>query len=213
MQCVRQLCRSARSPQDLEVVALSALSITFGLKILEAVSAAPDGQVHHFTSTKGRRGEHHLEMGLWARRWGDFLARLRVLAGHHPHRPTFFAGKLQLQANFAALLQAKECCCRTIRWHSWRQFGAAQLQSLGLPLHLIQIWGGWNCPAIARIYATPPSGWSFVKGGPCLCPSGKAKVTCPLGKTFQARPSQFFAMDPWGIATGSAQLRTSSARI
>ena len=195
LQCISRLCRSARSPKDWEVVALSALSIAFGLGISEVVSAAPDGQLLHFTRTMGRRGHHHPEMGLWERCLGDFLARLRALAGHHPHRPAFFAGKLQLQADFAALLQAEECHGRTIRWHGWRPFGAAQLQSLDLSLHPFQLWGGWNSPAIARLYDSAPFGWSFVKGGPLAVPIWKGKGDVPWWEEIPGTSLSVFS--PW----------------
>ena len=42
MHCLRQLCQAAKTNLDWEVVALSALSIAFGLRISEAATAAPD---------------------------------------------------------------------------------------------------------------------------------------------------------------------------
>ena len=144
MHCLRQLCQAAKTKLDWEVVALSALSIAFGLRISEAATAAPDEAELRFKGTKGKSGLHRPKMGPWASKWGDFLARLRALSGHHPHRPAFFTSKAHLAAAFLELVQSPGCRCKTIRWHSWRKFRAAQLQALGLPLHLVQIWGlGW----------------------------------------------------------------------
>ena len=113
---------------------------------------------------------HHPSMGPWARKWGDFLARLRALSGHHPHRPAFFTYKAHFAATFANLLQSPHCTHRTIRWHRWRRFAEAQLHTLGLPLHVVQLWGGWKLPAVARMYATLLPNSTFTKDGPMLGP-------------------------------------------
>ena len=125
IHCLRQLCQAAKTKLDWEVVALSALSIAFGLRISEVATAAPDEAELRFRGTKGRAGLHRPKMGPWARKWGDFLARLRALSGHHPHRPAFFTSKAHLAAAFLELVQSPGCTCKTIRWHSWRRFGAA----------------------------------------------------------------------------------------
>ena len=141
MHCLRRLCQAATTKLDWEVVALSALSIAFGLCISEATRAAPDKAELRFRGTNGRAGLHRPKMGPWARKWGDFLARLRALSEHHPHRPAFFTSKAHLAAAFLELVQSPGYTCKTICWHSWRRFRAAQLRALGLPLHLVQIWG------------------------------------------------------------------------
>ena len=158
MHCLRQLCQAAKTKLDWEVVALSALSIAFGLRISEAATAAPDEAELRFKGTKGKSGLHRPKMGPWASKWGDFLARLRALSGHHPHRPAFFTSKAHLAAAFLELVQSPGCKCKTIRWHSWRKFRAAQLQALGLPLHLVQIWGGGTEIASGGqdVHYTPP---------------------------------------------------------
>ena len=74
MHCLRQLCQAAKSKLDWEVVAPSALSIAFKLRISEAATAAPDEAELRFRGTKGRAGLHRPKMGPWARKWGDFLA-------------------------------------------------------------------------------------------------------------------------------------------
>ena len=107
------------------MVSLVALSIAFGLKISEVFTAAPVEGVLRFRGTKGGSGMQRPQMGPWVRKWGDFLARLRALSGHHPHRAAFVTSKAHLAAAFGSLLQADGCCCRTIRWHSWCRFGAA----------------------------------------------------------------------------------------
>ena len=124
MQGLRQRCQAAKTKLDWEVVALSALSIAFGLRISEA---ATDEAKLRFRGTKGRAGLHRPKMGPWTRKWGDSLARLRALSGHHPHRPAFFTSKAHLAAAFLELVQSPGCTYKTIRWHSWRRFWAAQL--------------------------------------------------------------------------------------
>jgi|Transcript_15719 hypothetical protein len=170
MDCIRQLCIAARSDEQWEIVALAALSVAFGLRGSEAFTAAPDVETLHFKGTKGRGGMRHESLGPWARKWADFLARLRALRGQHPHRPAFVTSKAHLEMSFALLLQTDGCRCHTIRWHSWRRFGAAQLHCLKLSLHLIQIWGGWKSLAVARMYATLPPSWEFKRDGPMPAP-------------------------------------------
>ena len=36
-------------------------------------------------------------MGPRAKKWGDFLARLHVLSGYHPHKPAFITSKANLE--------------------------------------------------------------------------------------------------------------------
>ena len=170
---LRQLCTLVKTRQDWEVLALAALSYARGLRASEAITAALDEETLHFRGAKGRRGMQHETMGPWARKWGDFLARLQALSGHHLHRLAFITSKAHLKGLFSILLQAEGCCCQTIRWHSWRRFGVAQFQCLGVPLHLIQIWGGWRSPAVARMYATPPPSWMFQRDGPMPVPKWK----------------------------------------
>ena len=151
------------------MVALSTLSIAFGLRISEAATAAPDEAELHFRGTKGRAGLHRPKVGPWARKWGDFLARLRALSRHHPHRPAFFTSQSHLAAAFLELVQSLGCTCKTIRWQNWRRFTAAKLQARGLPLHLVQIWGGGVEVASGGQdvhYTPPPPIWTFVTGGP-----------------------------------------------
>ena len=104
MHCHRQLCQAAKTKLDLEVVTLLPLSVAFGLRISEAATAAPDEAELRFRGTDGRAGLHRPKMGSWAQKWGDFLARLRALSGHHPHRPALFTSKAHLAAAFLALL-------------------------------------------------------------------------------------------------------------
>ena len=136
-------------------------------------------------------------MGPWARKWGDFLARLRALSGHHPHRPAFFTSKAHLAAAFLELVQKPGCTCKTIRWNSWRRFGAAPLQALRLPLHLVQIWGGgWKSDV--HYAPPPPPNWTFVKGA-CQGPSGT--TTSRGGMRSPAHPRPSWRVGPHRIAS------------
>jgi|Transcript_24976 hypothetical protein len=56
MRAFGRLCRLASQPDEWEEVALAALSIAFGLKAKEAVTAFYDGVAVHWQGAKGRRG-------------------------------------------------------------------------------------------------------------------------------------------------------------
>ena len=206
MQCIGQLCRSARSPKDWEVMALSTLSIAFGLKISEAVSAAPDGQVLHFTGTKGRRGQHHPEMGLWARRWGDFLARLRALAGHHPHRPAFFTAAAPSQLRSASPGRGVPLPHNALAQLAMFRGGATANAGLAAAPH--PNLGQLELPSHRRLYASPPFGSSFVnpiwlvlrQRGPTACARLERQRRCALvGRNPGHIPLGFLTLDPWGL--------------
>ena len=180
MHCLRQLCQAAKTKLDWEVVALSALSIAFGLRISKAAMAAPDDAEIRFRGTKGRTGLHRPKVGPWARKWGDFLARLRALLGHHPHRPAFFTSKAHLAAAFLELVQSPGCTCKTIRWHIWRRFGAAQLQAT-----IFSEWVRTTLPA-------PPPPPTAELAIACMCGWQAERTSCDCSKERSSgRPTRY----------------------
>ena len=106
-------------------------SIAFGLRISVAATAAPDEAQLRFRGTKGRAGLHRPIMGPWAPKWGDFLARLRALSGHHPHRPVFFTSKAHLAAAFLELVQLPRCPCKTIAGTAGADLGRQSFRRSG----------------------------------------------------------------------------------
>ena len=78
------------------------------------------------------------------RKWLQFLQRWRAVHGHNPDFPASFTGPTRLHGGLLKLIEKCDGQCRGLRWHSFRRFGAAQLQHLGLPLSGICLYGGWN---------------------------------------------------------------------
>ena len=82
--------------------------------------------------------------------------------------------------------------CASLRWHSFRHRGAAQLHGLGAPPSAIHVYGGWASPKVAQLYTRAPSGWGFKRGSglPFLAQEGKrVRVEDWPGTTFGMFPS------------------------
>ena len=54
---------------------------------------------------------------------------------------------------------------KTVRWHSFRRMGAAQLWKMGAPLTTIMLWGGWKSAKVAQMYTEPPPRSKFARSG------------------------------------------------
>ena len=78
----------------------------------------------------------------WTAKWAAFLARLRASHGYHPHVRAWFRGADGLHRGLHGILDRPSGSFRYLRWHSFRQFGAAQLHGLGLVVRFIMLWGG-----------------------------------------------------------------------
>jgi len=131
-------------------------------------------------------------MGLWARRWGDFLVRLRALA-----RGT----------TLTALPSSPEnCSSRPTSQRFSRQRNAAAAQFAGTTGDVSgrRNCNRWACRCISSKFGAAgiaqPSPVSMPhprlagpssKGAHCPCPFGKAKAMCPRGKKSRAGPSRF----------------------
>ena len=170
MRGFASMCKLARSPADWVLCAMAALSMSFSLRAVEALSVSYDGGTVEYMGAKGRRGRHSEEAGPWAREWGEFLQMLRARHGFPPARSAWFPSRAALHKGFGELVGRPESDCKALRWHSWRQYGAAQLRLLGAPTQSLLRWGGWATPSMLKVYAYPPSSWSFVRGGPCRSP-------------------------------------------
>ena len=97
-----QACaKLAQSPADRELCALAALSMSFSLRAVEALSVSYDGGTVHYTGAKGQRGRHSEEAGPWAREWGEFLQMLRARHGFPPARSAWFRSRGAPQAQCA----------------------------------------------------------------------------------------------------------------
>ena len=93
MQGFRSLCRLLSSPADWELVALAALSVTFGLRAKDAVTVSYDASQVRQVGAKGRNGPREKTPGPWAKRWAQLLWEVRARHGHHPGRPTWHASR------------------------------------------------------------------------------------------------------------------------
>ena len=112
-------------------------------------------------------------MGPWVRAWLQFLAKLRALKGFHPDRGAWHESREALGKTLVSLLERGEGK-KTVRWHSFRRMGAAQLRKMGAPLTTIMLWGGVEVSeSRADVYRGP----SQVE----VCPLGKNPMACVGG--------------------------------
>ena len=73
MRAFGSLCRLASQADEWELVSLAALSIAFGLRAKEAVTAYFDGKSVHWQAAKGRRGPCEEVLGPWTAKWAQLL--------------------------------------------------------------------------------------------------------------------------------------------
>ena len=151
------MCKLARSPADWELCAMAALSASFGLRAIEAMSVSYDGGSVRYAGAKGRRGLHSEEAGPLAREWGEFLQMLRARHGFPPARSAWFTSRAALHRGIAELVGRPESDCKALRWHSWRWYGAAQLRLLGAPTQSLLRWGGWATPSMLKVTCIRPA--------------------------------------------------------
>ena len=118
-----------------------------------------------FFGTKSRRGVQRQEVGPWVREWLQLLAKLRALKGFHPDRGAWHESREALGKTLVGLLERGEGK-KTVRWHSFRRMGAAQLRKMGAPLTTILLWGGWKSAKVAQMYTEAPPQVE-------VCPLGK----------------------------------------
>jgi len=177
---------------DWEVVALACASCGLLLRASEAATLWLDGEYAVFQGAKSRRGTHRVEVGRWTLAWLQFLGVWRALHGHRPEQPASFRGTAGLHAALRRLLDRGEGACASLRWHSFRRFGAAQLKHLGAPMAAILLYGGWASPKVAQLYTNAPSSWPFERGENMPYPKrqGKsAELELREGTTFGFYPS------------------------
>ena len=114
MQAFGSLCRLASQPDEWEVVALAALSIAFGLRAKEAVTAYYDGAAVHWQGAKGRRGACEEVPGPWTTHWARLLWDVRARHGYHPERPVWHPSTQSLHKALKDLVsrrtRAVRCC-------------------------------------------------------------------------------------------------------
>ena len=166
MRGFASMCKLARDPADWELCAMEALSVSLGLRAVEAPSVSYEGGTVQYMGAKGRRGRQSDTAGPWAREWGEFLQRLRARHGFPPFRSAWFHSRAELHKGIAEMVGRPGSECKALRWHSWRRYGAAQLRLLGALTQSLLRWGGWATPSMVKILAYPPSSWQFVCGGP-----------------------------------------------
>ena len=145
---------------------MAELSMCFGLRAVEATSVSFNGEHVTFMGAKGRKGRHSEVPGPWAQVWGEFLRMLRARHGYPPGQSAWFPMRVALHKGLNELVGRPELVCKSLRWHSWRGFGAAQLRLLGAPTNSLLSWGGWATPSMFKIYAYPPASRTFHRGGP-----------------------------------------------
>ena len=100
---------------------LAALSISFSLRAIEALSVSFDGEQVTFVGAKGRRGRKSETPGTWASAWGEFLRSIRT----PPGRVAWYTLRAALHKGLGELVGRPGLSSRPPRWQSWRQFGAA----------------------------------------------------------------------------------------
>ena len=100
------------------------------------------------------------------REWLQFLAKLRALKGFHPDRGAWHESREALGKTLVSLPERGEGK-KTVRWHSFRRMGAAQLRKMGAPLTTIMLWGGVEVSeSRTDVYrAPPPPRWKFTRSG------------------------------------------------
>ena len=149
MRVFGSLCRLASQPDEWEVVSLAALSIAFGLRAKEAVTAYFDGKSVHWQGAKGCRGPCEEVPGPWTAQWAQLLWDIRARHSYHPERPAWHPTRQSLDK---ALVSRPNSGCSLLRWHGWRRFGSAQLRCLGAPTDTQLRWGAGRrrgcCPSI-----------------------------------------------------------------
>ena len=137
-----RLCAAASSFAEWEAVALACISVGHCLRGSEAGGGlGQEDEGLRFFGTKSRRGVQRQEVGPWVRAWLQFLAKLRALKGFHPDRGAWHESREALGKTLVSLLERGEGK-KTVRWHSFRRMGAAQLRKMGAPLTTIMLWGG-----------------------------------------------------------------------
>ena len=156
------MCRLARGAADWELCAMATVSISFGLRAVEAVSVSFDGEHVTFTGAKGRKGRHVETPGTWAASWGRFLQMLRARHGYPPGRAAWHTSRVALHKGLSELVGRPESNYKALRWHSWRRFGAAQLRLLGAPTNSILRWGGLGNPQHAQGLRLPAAQLDFL---------------------------------------------------
>ena len=161
-----RLCAAASSFAEWEAVALACVSVGHCLRGSEAGGGVgQEDEGVRFFGTKSRRGVQRQEVGPWVREWLQFLAKLRALKGFHPDRGAWHESREALGKTLVSLLERGEGK-KTVRWHSFRRMGAAQLRKMGAPLTTIMLWGGVEVSeSRADVYRGPPQ-----------------VEVCPLGK-------------------------------
>ena len=137
-----RLCAAASSFAEWEAVALACISVGHCLRGSEAGGGlGQEDEGLRFFGTKSRRGVQRQEVGPWVRAWLQFLAKLRALKGFHPDRGAWHESREALGKTLVSLPETGEGK-KTVRWHSFRRMGAAQLRKMGAPLTTIMLWGG-----------------------------------------------------------------------
>ena len=161
-----RLCAAASSFAEWEAVALACVSVGHCLRGSEAGGGVgQEDEGVRFFGTKSRRGVQRQEVGPWVREWLQFLAKLRALKGFHPDRGAWHGSREALGKTLVSLLERGEGK-KTVRWHSFRRMGAAQLRKMGAPLTTIMLWGGWKSAKVAQMYTEAPPQVE-------VCPLGK----------------------------------------
>ena len=160
-----RLCAAASSFAEWEAVALACISVGHCLRGSEAGGGVgQEDEGLRFFGTKSRRGVQRQEVGPWVRAWLQFLAKLRALRGFHPDRGAWHESREALGKTLVSLLERGEGK-KTVRWHSFRRMGAAQLRKMGAPLTTIMLWGGWKSAKVAQMYTEAPPRWKFARRG------------------------------------------------
>ena len=166
-----RLCAAASRFAKWEAVALACISVGHCLRGSEAGGGVgQEDEGLRFFGTKSRRGVQRQEVGPWVRAWLQFLAKLKALKGFHPDRGAWHESREALGKTLVSLLERGEGK-KTVRWHSFRRMGAAQLRKMGAPLTTIMLWGGVEVSeSRADVYRGP----SQVE----VCPLGKNPMAC-----------------------------------
>ena len=176
-----RLCAAASSFAEWEAVALACVSVGHCLRGSEAGGGVgQEDEGVRFFGTKSRRGAQRQEVGPWVREWLQFLAKLRALKGFHPDRGAWHESREALGKALVSLLERGEGK-KTVRWHSFRRMGAAQLRKMGAPLTTIMLWGWWKSAKVAQMYTeAPPPGGSLParekSHGPCVGGGGGGRA-------------------------------------
>jgi hypothetical protein len=138
-----------------EWMARAILSVTALLRVSEACSAAR-AQNHRvrFCGAKSRTGWHLLMCGPLATLWLDVLQATRTARGDPSHVSSPVHMEKWLESSLAGTSHA------SARWHSFRRFAAATLQSLGVPFHIVKLLGGWAATSTASLYTAAPADWT-----------------------------------------------------